>query len=76
MLPAVNVPGGVAFRWLDWISHLLIRSVDVDHRIDRHYSDRHYWLQICVERFHPQRREADGDHTQAAAVRLEKNLVV
>ena len=29
-LPAVTVPAGKEFRWLNWIGHTLIKNVEVD----------------------------------------------
>jgi len=52
-LPQVNVPTGTAFRWLDWVGHILIRNVDVEiggQRIDKHYGD---WLHIWNELTQP-----------------------
>eukprot|EP00798_Chlamydomonas_sp_ICE-L_P027555 gene27555-biopygen5872 len=48
-LPAISVPEGTAFRWLNWIGHILIKTVDIDiggQRIDRHYGD---WMHIWNE---------------------------
>ncbi|GLC54540.1 hypothetical protein PLESTB_000877500 [Pleodorina starrii] len=49
LLPDVKVPKGHAFRWLDWIGHILIKSVEIEiggQRIDRHFGD---WLHIWNE---------------------------
>lgn len=49
VLPDVRVPRGHAFRWLDWIGHILIKSVEIEiggQRIDRHYGE---WLHIWNE---------------------------
>eukprot|EP00798_Chlamydomonas_sp_ICE-L_P005467 gene5467-biopygen4683 len=48
-LAAISVPEGTAFRWLNWIGHILIKTVDIDiggQRIDRHYGD---WMHIWNE---------------------------
>jgi hypothetical protein len=48
-LPTVNIPEGYAFRYLDWIGHILIKTVEVEiggQRIDKHYGD---WLHIWNE---------------------------
>eukprot|EP00798_Chlamydomonas_sp_ICE-L_P026668 gene26668-biopygen3945 len=48
-LPAISVPEGTAFRWLNLIGHILIETVDIDiggQRIDRHYGD---WMHIWNE---------------------------
>lgn len=48
-LPSISVPAGVAFRWLNWLGHILIKSVDIDiggSRMDRHYGD---WMHIWNE---------------------------
>jgi len=48
-LPDVNVPEGHAFRYLDWIGHILIKTVEVEiggQRVDKHYGD---WLHIWNE---------------------------
>lgn len=48
-LPSVNVPDGHAFRYLEWIGHILIKTVEVEiggQRIDKHYGD---WLHIWNE---------------------------
>jgi len=45
-LPAVS---GFAFRWVDWVGHALINSVEMEiggQRIDKHYGD---WLHIWNE---------------------------
>jgi hypothetical protein len=45
----VHVPEGHAFRYLDWIGHILIKTVEVEiggQRIDKHYGD---WLHIWNE---------------------------
>jgi hypothetical protein len=48
-LPTVTVKKEGAFRWLNWVGHILIRSVEVEiggQRIDKHYGD---WLHIWNE---------------------------
>lgn len=49
-LPAVTVPSGTAFRWLNWVGHSLISAVEVEiggQRIDRHYSTfLHVWNEL------------------------------
>ncbi len=48
-LPAVTVKPGAAFRWLNWIGHILISSVEIEiggQRIDKHYGA---WLHIWNE---------------------------
>ena len=48
-LPAVTVPVNTAFRWLDWVGHILIKSVEIEiggQRIDKHYGD---WMHIWNE---------------------------
>lgn len=48
-LPDVLVPAGKAFRWVNWLGHALVKSVEVEiggQRIDKHYSD---WLHIWNE---------------------------
>lgn len=52
-LPDVTVReptvGSAGFRWLDWIGHILIKTVEVEiggQRIDKHYSE---WLHIWNE---------------------------
>ena len=53
-VPNVTVPkvaGGVAtgFRWLNWLGHALVKTVEVEiggQRIDKHYGD---WLHIWNE---------------------------
>ena len=48
-LPDVVVGNNKAFRWLNWLGHVLVKSVEVEiggQRIDKHYSD---WLQIWNE---------------------------
>lgn len=49
VVPDVKVPEGHAFRWLDWLGHILVKSVEIEiggQRIDRHYGD---WLHIWNE---------------------------
>lgn len=48
-IPKVSVQSGTAFRWLDWLGHILVSSVEVEiggQRIDKHYGD---WLHIWNE---------------------------
>jgi hypothetical protein len=48
-LPDVTVLPGKSFRWLDWVGHILIKSVEIEiggQRIDKHYRD---WLHIWNE---------------------------
>lgn len=48
-LPTVTVPANTAFRWLNWLGHILIKNVEVEiggQRIDKHYGD---WLHIWNE---------------------------
>ncbi len=46
----LNVPTGkVAFRWLNWLGHILIKNVEIEiggQRIDKHYGE---WLHIWNE---------------------------
>jgi hypothetical protein len=48
-LPSVTVNPGYSFRWLNWIGHILIKSVEVEiggQRIDKQYGD---WMHIWNE---------------------------
>ena len=48
-LPNVVVPNNAAFRWVNWVGHVLVKSVELEiggQRIDKHYSD---WLHIWNE---------------------------
>lgn len=48
-LPTVTVKPGATFRWLNWVGHILIDSVEIEiggQRIDKHYGD---WLHIWNE---------------------------
>lgn len=49
-LPSVTVPAGDnAFRWLNWLGHILVKTVELEiggQRIDKHYSA---WLHIWNE---------------------------
>jgi hypothetical protein len=48
-LPTVTVNAGHSFRWLNWVGHILIKSVEIEiggQRIDKHYGD---WLHIWNE---------------------------
>jgi hypothetical protein len=48
-LPAVTVPAATAFRWVNWVGHQLISSVELEiggQRIDKHFGD---WLHIWNE---------------------------
>jgi hypothetical protein len=48
-LPRIECGEGDEFRWLNWIGHVLVKSVEVEiggQRIDRHYGD---WLHIWNE---------------------------
>lgn len=45
----MTVPSGTSFRWLNWIGHILIKSVELEiggQRIDKHYGD---WIHIWNE---------------------------
>ena len=49
VLPNVTVPSGTSFRWLNWLGHILVKSVELEiggQRIDKHYGD---WLHIWNE---------------------------
>lgn len=48
-IPDVSVPNNVAFRWVNWLGHVLVRNVELEiggQRIDKHYGD---WLHIWNE---------------------------
>ena len=48
-VPAVTVPDGKEFRWLNWLGHALIKNIEVEiggQRLDKHYGD---WLHIYNE---------------------------
>jgi hypothetical protein len=48
-LPAVTVAATKAFRWLNWLGHILVKNVEIEiggQRIDKHYGD---WLHIWNE---------------------------
>ena len=48
-LPDVTLPAGKAFRWVNWVGHALIKSVELEvggQRIDKHYGD---WIHIWSE---------------------------
>lgn len=48
-LPDVKVKPSSAFRWLNWVGHILVKSVEIEiggQRIDKHYGD---WLHIWNE---------------------------
>jgi hypothetical protein len=48
-LPPVTVKPGCSFRWLNWVGHILIKSIEIEiggQRIDKHYGD---WLHIWNE---------------------------
>jgi hypothetical protein len=48
-LPAVTVGANKAFRWLNWLGHILVKNVEIEiggQRIDKHYGD---WLHIWNE---------------------------
>jgi hypothetical protein len=48
-LPPVTLQAGYSFRWLNWVGHILIKSVEIEiggQRIDKHYGD---WLHIWNE---------------------------
>ena len=55
-LPTVTVPALTAFRWLNWVGHTLISTVDVEiggQRIDRHYSTfLHIWNELTQSAGH------------------------
>jgi hypothetical protein len=49
VLPNVTVPANSGFRWVDWVGHALVKSVELEiggQRIDKHYGD---WLHIWSE---------------------------
>lgn len=42
-LPSVTVAPGKAFRWLNWLGHILIKNVEVEiggQKIDKQYGDQ------------------------------------
>jgi hypothetical protein len=48
-LPTVTVQPNATFRWLNWVGHILIDTVEIEiggQRIDKHYGD---WLHIWNE---------------------------
>jgi hypothetical protein len=48
-LPEVVSASGSAFRWVNWVGHVLVNSVEVEiggQRIDKHYG---YWMHIWNE---------------------------
>jgi hypothetical protein len=48
-VPSVTVPANGGFRWLNWLGHVLVRTVELElggQRIDKHYSA---WLHIWNE---------------------------
>jgi hypothetical protein len=48
-LPTVTIHPLSSFRWLNWLGHILIRSVEIEiggQRIDKHYGD---WMHIWNE---------------------------
>jgi hypothetical protein len=48
-LPSVSVAAGKAFRWLNWLGHILVKNVEIEiggQRIDKQYGD---WLHIWNE---------------------------
>lgn len=48
-LPDVTVKESSSFRWLNWLGHILLKSVEVEiggQRIDKHYGD---WLHMWNE---------------------------
>jgi hypothetical protein len=48
-LPDVTVANNAAFRWVNWVGHALIKSVELEiggQRIDKHYGD---WIHIWSE---------------------------
>ncbi|GAX84537.1 hypothetical protein CEUSTIGMA_g11958.t1 [Chlamydomonas eustigma] len=48
-LPAVTIQPGRTFRWLNWVGHILMKTVEIEiggQRIDKHYGD---WLHIWNE---------------------------
>jgi hypothetical protein len=55
-LPEVTIKGTGAFRWLNWVGHVLIRSVEIEiggQRIDKHYGDwMHIWNELTQSAGH------------------------
>ena len=48
-LPKVELPPNTAFRWLEWVGHILVKNVEIDiggQRIDKHCGE---WLHIWNE---------------------------
>ena len=44
-MPDVNVPAGTSFRWLNWLGHILIKSVEIEiggQRINENISAQKY----------------------------------
>jgi len=49
VLPDVTVPTTKAFRWLNWVGHILVKNVEIEiggQKIDKQYGD---WLHIWNE---------------------------
>jgi hypothetical protein len=55
-LPSVTVNPGYSFRWLNWIGHILIKSVEIEiggQRIDKQYGDwMHIWNELSQSAGH------------------------
>ena len=48
-LPSITLATGSTFRWVNWLGHAMLQTIDFEiggQRIDRHYGD---WLQIWYE---------------------------
>lgn len=48
-LPDVTIQPNTAFRWLNWVGHVMIKTIELEiggQRIDKHYGD---WLHIWNE---------------------------
>jgi len=72
VLPQVAVTGGVAFRWVNYIGHRLIKQVEVEiggQRIDRQYGD---WMQIWTQLS----TEAGSTHALDALIGNTHDLVL
>jgi hypothetical protein len=55
-LPSVTVAPGKAFRWLNWLGHILVKNVEVEiggQKIDKQYGDwMHIWNELTQSAGH------------------------
>lgn len=48
-LPSVSVAAGKAFRWLNWLGHILVKNVEIEIGQDGRSEGKQSPLLVCVK---------------------------